>query len=103
MSISRAALFTAVSAALGTLYGGVAQAQTEEALRRQVDTLQKEVDELKRNQPAAEPDHDLQQSGLNRTVTAHSSIQIYGHLDLSIDDATKGFKEGDMRADGTAA
>src|SRR5258708_2295518 len=36
-------------------------------------------------------------------VTADTSIQLYGHLDLSVDTATKGMSEGHVRADGTTA
>jgi predicted porin len=100
MNFPRVALSVAVAAALGNVaYIGSAQAQSDEALRRQVDTLQKEVDQMKKDQST----ESAQPSARGRPVTAAGSIQIYGHLDLSIDDATKGFKEGDMRADGAAA
>ncbi|HET7366613.1 MAG TPA: porin [Burkholderiales bacterium] len=39
-----------------------------------------------------------QSSAPNTAVVADTLIQIYGHLDVSIDTATKGFKEGDSQA-----
>jgi len=89
---SSAALSIAVAAAFAV----PAYAQSTQDLQRQIDQLQRQVDSMK-NEEAKES------TGGKAPVTADTTIQLYGHLDLSIDTATKGMSDGHMRSDGTAA
>jgi len=89
---SSAALSIAVAAAFAV----PAYAQSTQDLQRQIDQLQRQVDSMK-NEEAKES------TGGKAPVTADTTIQLYGHLDLSLDTMTKGMSEGHMRSDGTAA
>src|SRR5258708_33183640 len=104
MKMSRATLSVAVSLAFGgTAFVGSAYAQSSAAdLQRQIDSLQRQVDDMKKGEGrGSEPGAPSGRGGT--PVTADTSIQLYGHLDLSVDTATKGMSEGHVRADGTTA
>src|SRR5262252_11230968 len=93
MKHGRAAVVIAISIASGATYTGAASAQSAQDLQRQIDQLQRQVDNMKKEEGG----------GAKAPVTADTTIQLYGHLDLSIDTMTKGMSEGFTRADGTTA
>jgi predicted porin len=108
MKFSNAALSAALLLALGNIaVPRSAHAQSDnDAMKRQIDSLQRQIDELKKNQGrAAEPSGSAAESpGRGAApVTADAAIQIYGHLDLSVDSATKGMSEGRTNAGGATA
>jgi len=85
-----------LSVAIAAAFAAPAYAQSTQDLQRQIDQLQRQVDTMKK-------DEAKESSGGKAPVTADTTIQLYGHLDLSLDTMTKGMSEGHMRSDGTAA
>lgn len=98
MAIFRARMLVAATAA--ALFSGAASAQTDpEALKRQIDSLQRQIDQLKstmeqmqRAAPAAVPVRPGVSPAAARAASPNY-VELYGHLDLSIDDATKGIAD----------
>src|SRR5665213_3198101 len=86
-----------------------AYAQTDnEALKQQIDALQRQINELKASMergaaPAPSPSTPPPATARSTRmpVGADSSVELYGHLDLSIDDITTGLS-GKVQ-DGVAA
>lgn len=87
-----------IVALAASTFAASAYAQTDnESLKRQIDSLQRQIDELKAAlqrgaaQPARPPAPQAAiPSGTRVPVTANSYVQLYGHVDVSVDDATKG-------------
>jgi predicted porin len=90
----------AVAAALAAgVFAGAASAQTDpDSLKRQIDSLQRQIDDLKRAlereraapAPAPMPSPGPGAAATVRSPASNGYVELYGHLDLSIDDATKG-------------
>lgn len=96
MKQHRKVLPVAISLAFGGIaYAGLASAQSSQDLQRQIDQLQRQVDNMKKDEGNAPS------GGAKAPVTADTSIQLYGHLDLSLDYATKGISEGQTNPGGT--
>jgi predicted porin len=88
----------AVAAALAAgAFAGAASAQTDpESLKRQIDSLQRQIDDLKRAlereraAPAPMPSTGPGAPAMVRSPPSNGYVELYGHLDVSVDDATKG-------------
>ncbi len=94
--------FQLAAAALATAaFAGSAAAQTDpESLKRQIDSLQQQIDQLK-----SALEHQRAAPTLPGGVRAPKSngyVELYGHLDVSADDATKGIQDKTL-PDGTPA
>src|SRR6185295_6509418 len=104
MKYRRAAIPIAISLAFGgAAYTGAARAQSAQDLQRQIDQLQRQVDSMKKEKGTGQAEPAAPSGRAAAPVTADTTIQLYGHLDLSIDSATKGMSEGHVRSDGTVA
>ena len=96
---------TSIAAAVAAaLFAGSALAQQADPaeLKRQIDSLQRQIDQMKammdqmQRQPQAAPAQIAPVPGSyvapsgQRVATPGNYVELYGHLDLSVDDATKG-------------
>ena len=81
---------------------GPAFAQTDnDALKRQIDSLQRQIDQLK---SALEQQHAVAPAGapaVRSPVKSNGYVELYGHLDVSVDEADKGIS-GKVQGGNTA-
>lgn len=84
---------------------GAARAQDPAAMQRQIEQLQRQIDELKRGmeQMKAQPPAQAAAPAGATPAAANGAFQIYGHLDLSADTATKGIDNGRVNGGGAVA
>ena len=92
--ISQRTIAHAVAAALAAgAFAGTAAAQSNEELKQQIDSLQRQIDQLKHaleNQQAAPAAAAPGTQAVRSPARSNGFVELYGHLDVSLDDATKG-------------
>src|SRR6185312_12065175 len=104
MKYRRAAIPIAISLAFGgAAYTGAARAQSAQDLQRQIDQLQRQVDSMNKEKGTGQAEPAAPSGRAAAPVTADTTIQLYGHLDLSIHSDNKIMYEGQVRTDGTVA
>src|SRR5690348_15727647 len=91
--ISKRTIAHAVAVALATgAFVGSAAAQSNDELKQQIDSLQRQIDQLKHaleNQQMA-PAAPAGTQAIRSPARSNGYVELYGHLDVSVDDATKG-------------
>ena len=83
---------------------GTASAQTDnEALKRQIDSLQRQIDQLKSalEQQRAVAPVPAGPGAVRSPAKSNGYVELYGHLDVSLDDADKGIS-GKVQGGNTA-
>jgi predicted porin len=106
---SRFAVHALAAALAAAGFAGGAAAQTDpESLKRQIDSLQRQIDELKsalerqqRAAPAPAPAAPAPAGAVRSPEKSVGYVELYGHLDVSIDDADKGIS-GKVQGGNTA-
>lgn len=96
--ISSRTIARAVAATLAAgAFAGPAAAQSYQDLKQQIDSLQRQLDALQRQmaieQERAEKKAPAAAPGAIRSPAKSAGyVELYGHLDVSVDDATKGIE-----------
>lgn len=99
---SRIAQAIAAALAAGTFVGTAAAQTDPESLKRQIDSLQRQIDQLK---SALEREHapaPAPAGAVRSPVKSAGYVELYGHLDVSVDDADKGIS-GKVQGGNTAS
>jgi len=91
---SRTVAHAVAAALVAGAFAGTAAAQSNEELKQQIDSLQRQIDQLKsaldHQQAAPAPAAPAGTQAVRSPARSNGYVELYGHLDVSLDDANKG-------------